>query len=573
MTNNLSVYNGPERHYPRKTFSDGDDNPTVVRNELLQIPDYLDYTVFSKNQLRFAEKLFKTSTYIGYENYIRSENFFIRLDKPRYWNYDNIIVLFKNITIVLDIVNDMFKDVVDDNEITVGKKSINAVPTIISNLKKGFKDSTVPKKDFLTYLKGLSSSATINSIFFNNGIVDIMQTVNEKQVPTGSYSIGNEYIFAAQIVITIYAKVVSILTYVNPYVLVKKDSGVNTITPPTLKNKNITIPRKQRTVVAGKLSKFMDLNMDNYYTNVEYVDSKLKTITPRIKDSKSGTGKISREISNPYIRLIQFPCYSLNILLPITIAPVIFLFTGAENMNYKEVSSYLAEIKVIGSYFKINVNSFLSKLVFYNLNKNRCTPNLVFFKDLQDNEKVKLKMKTGKAVNFEYYSLLKAIAPQHAYFDGAIQIKTTVLKDYPGKKLTPEEQNALTDAKKYIPTYDANGTEKEHEDKRYHSENVPKVKVYTYGDYVPPVSKPVIPNSNPGSPGSGRISESEEEIHISKAPKPVGKNGKNRSKFSLTRKKKVTDVDGNLYTVLFDPKHPDIFFNEDGEEMEIEVQE
>lgn len=570
MTSNLSVYNGPERHYPRKTFTDGDDNPTVVRDELLQIPDYIDYTVFSKNQLRFAEKLFKSPTYIGYENYIRSENFFIRLDKPRYWNYDNIIVLFKNITIVLEIVNDMFKDVVNDEGITVGKKSINAVSTIINNLKAGFKDSAVPTQDFLTYLKGLSSSATINSIFFNNGITDIMNNVNGKEVASGSYSIGNEYIFAAQIVITIYAKVVSILTYVNPYVLVKKDSGVSTITPPTLKNKNINIPRKQRTVVTGKLSKFMDLSMDNYDSNVEYVDSKLKTITPRVKDSKSGTGKISREISNPYIRLIQFPCYSLNILLPITIAPVIFLFTGAENMNYKEVSSYLAEIKVIGSYFRINVNSFLSKLVFYNKDKNRCTPNLVFFKDLQDNEKVKLKMKTGKTVNFEYYSLLKAIAPQHAYFDGTIQLNSTVLKDYPAKTLSPDEQNALLDAKKYIPTYAKDGKEKVHEDKRYHPENVPKTKVYTYEDYVPPTSQ-VIPTSNPGSPGGARVDDSDQEIHLNKGPKPVGKNGKNRSKFNLTRKKNVRDVNGVEYTVLIDPKYPDVYFDEYGEEMEIEV--
>lgn len=568
MTNNLSVYNGPERHYPRKTFADGEDNPTVVRDELLQIPDYLDYTVFSKNQLRFAEKLFKTSTYISYENYIRSENFFIRLDKPRYWNYDNIIVLFKNITIVLDIVNDMFKDVVNDNEITVGKKSINAVSTIISNLKAGFKDSAVPKQDFLTYLKGLSSSTTINSIFFNNGIVNIMQTVNEKEVPSGAYSIGNQYIFAAQIVITIYAKVVSILTYVNPYVLVKKDSGVNTITPPTLKNKNITIPRKQRTVVAGKLSKFMDLNMDNYDSKVEYVDSKLKTITPRVKDSKSGTGKISREISNPYIRLIQFPCYSLNILLPITIAPVIFLFTAAENMNYKEVSSYLAEIKVIGSYFRINVNSFLSKLVFYNKDKNRCTPNLVFFKDQTDNEKVKLKMKTGKAVNFEYYSLLKAIAPQHAYFDGTIQLNTTVLKDYPGRALTPDEQNALTDAEKYIPIYAKGGTEKEHTDKRYHPENVPKTKVYTYEDYVVPIV-PGKKGDESGYESSSSYVENSEEQGARSGPKPPDNNEKKSSEKRLTKK---VVRNGKVVTGYYYENDPNTIYDKQGKNITMEIE-
>ena len=565
MTNNLSVYNGPERSYPRKTFPSGEKDPKIVREELLQIPDYLDYTVFSKNQLRFAERLFRTNTYIKNENYIRSENFFIKLDKPRYWNYDNIAVLFNNIRMVLDIVNEMFKDVINDSDITIAKNSINAVATIINNLKQGFNETSIQNTDFINYLKGLSNSTSINSIFFNNGIIDLL---NDKSEKTGVSSISTEYIFAAQIVITIYAKVVSILTYINPYVLVKKDSGVNTITPPTLKNKNISIPRKQRTAVEGKLSKFMELDMENYDNNVEYVDQKLKSITPRLKDSKSGTGKITREISNPYIRLIQFPCYSLNILLPITIAPVIFIYTGAANIDFKVISSHLAELKVVGSYFRININSFLSKLIFYDDNELRCTPNLVFFKDQSDKEKVKLKMKKGKAVNFEYYKLLKAIAPQHAYYDGVIQTKITTLQDFKAKELSKEEKEALADAEAYIPTYSVNGEEKVKADKRYHPSNVPKAKVYSYGDYIP-TSNPVIPRSNVVSPNSGNISSSEDSTH--KGPKPIENNNNYKPNVKELDKKKITDKDGKKHIVYIDPEDPDTYYDANGNQMEIEI--
>lgn len=560
---NLSVYNGPERSYPRKTFESGEKNPAIVREELLQIPQYLDYTVFSKNQLRFAERLFRTSTYIAQENYIRSENFFIKLDKPRYWNYDNVCVLFKNIRIVLEIVDEMFKDVVSDSNITVGKNSINAVTTIIGNLKKGFAESAIKQNDFINYLKGLSSSDSIDSIFFNKGYVDIVTDGPQgTKVKTGSFSINTAYIFAAQIVITIYAKVVSILTYINPYVLVKKDSGVNTITPPTLKNKNISIPRKERTVVEGKLSKFMDLDMTKYDENVEYEDQKLKSVTPRIKDSKTGTGKISREISNPYIRLIQFPCYSLNILLPITIAPVVFIYTEANYLDFKVVSSYIAEIKVIGSYFKINVNSFLSKLVFYDKDKNRCSPNLVFFKDANDNEKVKLKMKKGKKINSDYYGLLKAIAPQHAYYDGVIQQQSTVLQNYKAKELTPEEQNALTDAEKYIPSYAKDGTEKIRPGNRYHPDNTPTAKIYTYNDYVSPDKK-----TKSGNP-SRVVPDSDTSEDRFKPFSPINKENRGRK-----RSKKVSDSEGNEITVYYYENYPGRYFDKQDKEVTMEVEE
>ena len=178
-------------------------------------------------------------------------------------------------------------------------------------------------------------------------------------------------------------------------------------------------------------------------------------------------------------------------------------------------------------------------------------------------------MKKGKAVNFDYYRLLKAIASQHAYYDGVIQAKTTTLQDFKAKELSKEEQAALADAETYIPTYSVNGKEKVKADKRYHPNNVPMAKVYTYGDYIPPENKQVIPGSNGLSPNSGYVSGSEELGH--KGPKPVHNNNKSKANVKELDKKKVTDKNGNKYTVYVDSQNPDIYYDADGNEMEIEI--
>ena len=59
-----NTYGGIPRKYPRQTFSSGGKgNVQEVVHELNEISQYIDYSVFSKNQLRFAEKLVKTKTY------------------------------------------------------------------------------------------------------------------------------------------------------------------------------------------------------------------------------------------------------------------------------------------------------------------------------------------------------------------------------------------------------------------------------------------------------------------------------------------------------------------------------
>ena len=46
------IYKAPERSYPKKTFADGKEVPEEVLHEISEMPQHLDYTVFSKNQLR-----------------------------------------------------------------------------------------------------------------------------------------------------------------------------------------------------------------------------------------------------------------------------------------------------------------------------------------------------------------------------------------------------------------------------------------------------------------------------------------------------------------------------------------
>ena len=53
-------YLEPKRSYPKKTFDDGSEVPDSVLHELSEMPSHIDYSVFSKNQLRFAEKLLLT---------------------------------------------------------------------------------------------------------------------------------------------------------------------------------------------------------------------------------------------------------------------------------------------------------------------------------------------------------------------------------------------------------------------------------------------------------------------------------------------------------------------------------
>ena len=129
---------GPDRKYPQKTFASGGDGASnTVLEELHQIPNYLDYTVFSKNQLRFAEKVFKTNTYIQNEDHIRGKNMFLKLNKPQYWNKTNIYLLFDSIHIILRIEYEILQEAIqmkinsNPNVQWMGREIIDVIQLLI----------------------------------------------------------------------------------------------------------------------------------------------------------------------------------------------------------------------------------------------------------------------------------------------------------------------------------------------------------------------------------------------------------------------------------------------------------
>lgn len=392
-------YKGPDRDYPKKTFSDGTDSPSNVLREITEIPNYLDYTVFSKNQLRLAEKIFKTNTYNNNESYIRSQNFFIKLNKPGYWHKTNLDVLFKNINIVFDIMKEIIGQLSNDDRklfILPAAKNIN---TIIDRFKeKFFKLSNIVDNngDYIEYLKKLTDyEYCIKSLF---------------GVASGYTDINFSDIAALGVILALYNKIVSILSYVNPYVMVQKDSGVNTMVPPSFRGSNLdNYHKKMRDNLAEnieqeKISDFL----------VEKPKKKRK-----VDAFKSGEKKLPDSYKkNPIIRLIQYPLYSLNILLPVTIAPVFFIKIDLKSeVSYKEITKVIATTRVLARYLKINNSSFYSKVIWLDsVNDNsRLSIKVVITKD-----KIDLVMNRMGPSNLKYYKDLIYYVENHVFCYGNI---------------------------------------------------------------------------------------------------------------------------------------------------------
>lgn len=454
MTDSYTVYSGPQRTYPRKTFAGGADAPNVVKEELLQIPDYIDYSVFTKNQLRIAELIFNGNTYKTKENYIRSQNFFINLNRPRYWNYTNVVLLFNNITIVLDIVDEIFTNL---KTAMAQSKSGVAVSTeitsILNNLKGTFSTSSIPKKNLIQYLLNLGDKTKVLPNIFGS--------------TASKYSFKS---FAAlNTILAAYAKVVSILTYVNPYVLVKKDSGVNSMTPPSTVH-NLKFPAGTKVQSNTPLSKFLEADVEHSYEpEVSLSSPEGRTINGRISKSDKVEGKITKKIQNPIVRLLHFPCYSLNILLPLTISPITFInviLTETEENDQQKIDkqameidaslakfnnlrTQLAELKVIGSYLKIGINSLLSKIYIIDEDNLRYRLNIILKKDANKKEKALVKLTEGTYVNVDYYRKLVAFDSRRCILEGTLGEDGTVSFDYlTAIKLTDENDlAALKEAK------------------------------------------------------------------------------------------------------------------------------
>ena len=475
MSDNYTVYSGPQRTYPRKTFTGGADEPNVVKEELLQIPDYIDYSVFTKNQLRMAELVFNGSTYKTKEDYIRSQNFFINLNRPRYWNYTNVVLLFNNITIVLDILIEIFANL--KTSMSTSKSGFNVsdeISKILANLKNTFSTTSIPKKNLIKYLLDLGDKSNVLKNIFGTEVK--------------SYNFKS---FAAlNTILATYAKVVSILTYVNPYVLVKKDSGVNSMTPPSTVH-NLKFPAGTKVQSNTPISKFLEADVEtNYEKNTIISTPASRTIIGKTSDSQKVAGKITKKIQNPIVRLLHFPCYSLNILLPLVLSPItiINIELDAEDIasdlpKFKDLRVYLAELKVIGSYLKIGINSLLSKIYLLDLVSNRYYLNIILKKTADKKENAVVKLTKGDLVNILYYQKLLAFDSRRCILEGKLGANGDISFDYmtPGTLTEENDIKALAEAKTLMVTVNDPDTEEQFYPNFQYPDNTPRTVLGTKG--------------------------------------------------------------------------------------------
>ena len=424
-------YEGPDRDYPKQTFKDGIERPTNVLREITEIPRYLDYTVFSKNQLRLAEKIFKTQTYNSNENYIRSKNFFIKLNKPGYWHKTNISVLFDNINTVFDIELEVINQLKTDDGKLFNLPAAKNIDSIITRFKNDFfnlANIANYEGDYIKYLKKLTDYDYCVTKLFN--------------LSSSASPIDFADIAALGVVLALYNKIVSILSYVNPYVMVQKDSGVNTMSPPSFKGSNLDNLYKgmRDNLVAN-------LDNENLGENFTAEDKKKR----KVNAFKTGDKKLPDSYrKNPLIRLIQYPLYSLNILLPSTIAPVFFMkIDVTSRQSFKEITKVMATTRVLGRYLKINNSSFYSKVIW--LESTDDTKKLSV-KIRITKEKIDLIVYRVGESNIKYYKDLIYYVENHVFCYGNLANTGS----YTHRKLlgstTGVDSNAKAEAEKAIIT-------------------------------------------------------------------------------------------------------------------------
>lgn len=392
-------YEGPDRDYPKKTFKDGVDKPTNVLREITEIPRYLDYTVFSKNQLRLAEKIFKTQTYIANETYIRSKNFFIKLNKPGYWHKTNISVLFDNINTVFDIESDVINQLKTDDTKLFNLPAAKNIESIITRFKNDFFNLANIANydgDYIKYLKELTNYKYCITKLFD---------LSSDTIPIDFADIA-----ALGVVLALYNKIVSILSYVNPYVMVQKDSGVNTMSPPSFKGSNLDNLYKG-------MRDNLEANLDGENLSETFTVGEKKN--RKVNAFKSGDKKLPDSYrKNPLIRLIQYPLYSLNILLPSTIAPVFFMKIDiGSRQSFKEITKVMATTRVLGRYLKINNSSFYSKVIW--LESTNDTKKLSV-KIKITKEKIDLIVYRAGESNIKYYKDLIYYVENHVFCYGTL---------------------------------------------------------------------------------------------------------------------------------------------------------
>lgn len=423
-----NTYGGIPRRYPRQTFNDGGKgNVQEVVHELNEISQYIDYSVFSKNQLRFAEKLVKTKTYFNNETYIRSPNFFISLNKPRYWNINNYMILEKNINLVFDIMKEMIDD----------------IP------KSYASDITDKVKDLCNGMKTWLSYKQLTSLSFSDGILAFIDLDGIMRELALNYTY--EDFISAGLFCAMYNKVVSIISYLNPYVQAKKDAGVNTMIPPVTSIDNI-VPTERN---YGERT-YKDILLSSEPVIEENIKTKsARTLEDKISEPKerSSTTKTKVYSANSYYKIYAFPLYSLNILLPVKLMPTAFVTTT----KFGPLINKIKDAKLAGSIMRIPISSILSKLIILNKSGNRVFVNLKIKKgESKGNNEVSVNATTGDIYNLAYFRKVMGIKPMH-YIEGT-QIDNgndvNTIK-FSGKPLaaTAVNEQVLQQAKDLLPKF------------------------------------------------------------------------------------------------------------------------
>ena len=423
-----NTYGGIPRKYPRQTFTTGGKgNVQEVVHELNEISQYIDYSVFSKNQLRFAEKLVKTKTYFNNETYIRSQNFFISLNKPRYWNINNYMILEKNINLVFDIMKEMIED----------------IPLSYTS------DITEKVKDLCNGMSSWLNHNHITNVKFSEGILSFI----DLEGIMGELALNYTYedFIAAGLFCAIYNKIVSIISYLNPYVQAKKDAGVNTMIPPVTSIDNIISAERNY----GERS-YKDLLLTSKGTVEENVKTKsARTLEDKISEPKDRTSTTKTKVysANSYYKIYAFPLYSLNILLPVKLMPTAFVTTT----KFGPLINIIKDAKLAGSIMRIPISSILSKLIILNETGKRVFVNLKIKKDPSTKEnQVSVNATVGDVYNLAYFRKVMGIKKMH-YIEGT-QIQTN--KDISSIKFNGEplkatavNEQVLQQAKDLLPKF------------------------------------------------------------------------------------------------------------------------
>lgn len=420
-----NTYGGIPRKYPRQTFNGGGKgNVQEVVHELNEISQYIDYSVFSKNQLRFAEKLVKTKTYFNNETYIRSPNFFISLNKPRYWNINNYMILEKNINLVFDIM----KEMIDDIPSTYASSITEKVKDLCNGMKTWINHNNITN---ITFSEGILSFIDLKGIMIDLKI----DYTYEDFISVGLFS-------------AMYNKVVSIISYLNPYVQAKKDAGVNTMIPPVTSIDNIVATERNY----GERT-YKDILLTSTPVVEENIKSKTaRTLEDKISQPKERSSTTNTKVysANSYYKIYAFPLYSLNILLPVKLMPTAFVTTT----KFGPLINIIKNAKLAGSIMRIPISSILSKLIILNNSGNRVFVNLKIKKNTtKGNNEVSVNATTGDVYNLAYFRKVMGIKPMH-YIEGT---QSENIK-FNGKPLvaTSVDSQVLNQAKDLLPKFKNN---------------------------------------------------------------------------------------------------------------------